>query len=605
MAPSSLRRVTNALDPLALLATGVHSQHGVYALLVGSGVSTGAGMPTGWGVVQNLVQRLAAATQADDPDAIAAAADDPERWWAEHGDGDSLGYSNLLCAIGTTPAARRALLAGFFEPTDDDAEAGLKVPSAAHRAIAQLVKRGYVRVILTTNFDRLIEKALEDAGVPPQVLTRPESVPGLTPLPHAPATLIKLHGDYADLDMRNTLEELSTYPPEWDALLDRILDEYGLVISGWSADWDKALVAAVERVHARRYPLYWDSRSSGGVAATKLLAQHRGLVISAPSADDLFSELVERVDALERLAQPPLTTAMAVTRLKRFLPDPTRRIDLNDLVLDAARPVAEATRDGYAGGIQGNVGPRVQDIYNSYLRVTAPLLALLTTGVYHDRDREHVDLWVEVIQRLLRARTVPTGAWNEHVEGGRHYPSLLAMRAAGIVAAHLGRDDVLLRLLTGPTYRDPFGRRDRRPAHLVLREYQVAPVELISQMPRWNGTRWTYFPSHLLREDLREPLRPSLPDDEEYRIACDRYEYRLAVLAHSIPAPYDRTRALPGEFIGERSWTAQGRQSDLDFLEEAAQAPDDWPWWPIIGGRDGYETFLGGLTEALNEMDRF
>lgn len=37
----------NVLDPLVMLATGMHAQPGVYALLLGSGVSTGAGIPTG------------------------------------------------------------------------------------------------------------------------------------------------------------------------------------------------------------------------------------------------------------------------------------------------------------------------------------------------------------------------------------------------------------------------------------------------------------------------------------------------------------------------------------------------------------------------------
>ncbi len=44
-----------ALDPVVMLATGMHGQPGVYALLIGSGVSTGAGIPTGWGVVTELV----------------------------------------------------------------------------------------------------------------------------------------------------------------------------------------------------------------------------------------------------------------------------------------------------------------------------------------------------------------------------------------------------------------------------------------------------------------------------------------------------------------------------------------------------------------------
>ncbi len=599
--------MTNALDPLALLATGMHTQPGVYALLLGSGVSTGAGIPTGWGVVQALVSRIATATHHDHVSALNAAREDPERWWTEHGDGEPLGYSNLLAGLGSTPATRRALLAGFFQPSEEDVAAGLKVPSAAHRAIAELIKHGYVRVVLTTNFDRLLEKALEDAGVSPQILSRPEAVAGLTPLPHAPATVIKLHGDYADLDMRNTLEELSAYPPEWDTLLDRVLDEYGLLVSGWSADWDKALVAALERTRSRRYPLYWDSRSSSGATATRLLAQHRGTVVPAASADALFAGLLERVDALERLAEPPLTTAMAVTRLKRYLPDPLRRIDLHDLVMDTTERTVTVPRTTSSRPMKGSdVGQRLQDLYATYLNATEPLLALLTAGVFHDRSRIHTDMWVDVIQHLLQARTVPNGAFNETIECAKHYPALLAMRAAGILAAHLGRDDVLLGLLMKPSWREPFGRQDHRPAYEVLNEYRIAPAEAVNSMPRWNGQRWLYPPSHLLRADLREPLRTCLSNDDDYRAACDLYEYLLAVLLHSVPAPYGGSSISPGEFIGElRDWTPDGRRrAEAEFLERAGKAPDDWPWWPIVGGRANAQSYVSELSDALNAMRR-
>lgn len=148
-------------------------------MLVGSGVSTDAGIPTGWGAVADLIGRAAAASDPDNPEAAGQAVVDPDAWWAEHGDGQPLGYSNLLSALAPTPAARRGLLAGFFEPTSADVEAGHKAPSDAHRAIAEMAKRGLVRVILTANFDRLIERALEDAGVSPHVASRSDARPGL------------------------------------------------------------------------------------------------------------------------------------------------------------------------------------------------------------------------------------------------------------------------------------------------------------------------------------------------------------------------------------------------------------------------------------------
>ena len=157
------------LDPMLALATSVHASPGVYALLLGSGVSTGAGVLTGWQVVSDLVRKVAAVQAPDDVYAASEVGDDPDAWWAEHGDGQPLGYSRLLGALAATPAARQALLRGYFEPTEADRDQGLKFPSAAHRAIAQLVARGAVRVILTTNFDRLTDRALEDEGISPQV----------------------------------------------------------------------------------------------------------------------------------------------------------------------------------------------------------------------------------------------------------------------------------------------------------------------------------------------------------------------------------------------------------------------------------------------------
>ncbi len=106
---------------MVALATSVHASPGVYALLLGSGVSSATGIRTGWQIVSDLVRRAATAKFPDDPaagDPAAGdpAADNPEAWWSEHGDGQPLGYSGLLEALAPTPAARDALLSGYFEP---------------------------------------------------------------------------------------------------------------------------------------------------------------------------------------------------------------------------------------------------------------------------------------------------------------------------------------------------------------------------------------------------------------------------------------------------------------------------------------------------------
>ena len=58
----------------------------------------------------------------------------------------------------------------------------------------------------------------------------PDAVRGAAPLAHAECTVIKLHGDYLDARIRNTTDELAQYDRETSRLLNRVLDEYGLVV---------------------------------------------------------------------------------------------------------------------------------------------------------------------------------------------------------------------------------------------------------------------------------------------------------------------------------------------------------------------------------------
>ena len=48
------------IDSLVTLTFSVQSNKGVYALLLGSGISSAAGIPTGWEVVLDLIRKLAA-----------------------------------------------------------------------------------------------------------------------------------------------------------------------------------------------------------------------------------------------------------------------------------------------------------------------------------------------------------------------------------------------------------------------------------------------------------------------------------------------------------------------------------------------------------------
>lgn len=586
------------LSTLVGLATSMHAQPGVYALLLGSGVSTGAGIPTGWGVVKELVERVAAASGSAGNDR--APRDDPEGWWAEHGDGE-LGYSTLLEQLAPTAAARQGLLAGFFEPSEEEREEGLKQPGTAHRAIAELVKGGYVRVILTTNFDRLTEQALEAAGISPQVIARPEAINGMAPLAHSSATVIKLHGDYKDLGSRNTPGELGEYPTEWTRLLDQVFDEYGLLVSGWSADWDNALVAALEGAPNRRYPLYWDARSSKGENAQRLLHARAGIAVPAASADDLFKELVGSLDALDRLASPPLSTAMAVARLKRYLPDPVRRIDLHDLVMRFADEVVEAIAAQPVTASSGQVTFEIlQDVYADHFRSMEHLAPLLITGVWHDPDGVHDQLWADVLQKLVDAGTVLLPPSNNALRSARLIPAFIALAVIGITTGRRDRDGLLIRLSTEVEGRLQVGMGDPMPAAQLLQYRRLMEEEWANGLPRWAGTPWVYPVSHLFATDVRAYFTDLIPADDDFETAYRYFEYRFGLIQELIPGNH----AASGEFIGEWAWRDEKPLAEAAFRKHLERSRSD-AWLTFLGGPEELERVLTEYRDILKGYVRW
>lgn len=189
------------IDPLISLAFCMHSNPGVYALLIASGVSRPAQVPTGYEVINDLIRKIAKLAEADpEPDPVA---------WYRTTYSTEPSYGTLLQELAPAEAERSALLRSYFEPSAEEVAQGIKTPTAAHKAIAELMASGFVRVVVTTNFDRLLEKALEQAGVTPIVISTPDAAEGALPLVHTKATIIKLNGDYLDTRIKNTALELS------------------------------------------------------------------------------------------------------------------------------------------------------------------------------------------------------------------------------------------------------------------------------------------------------------------------------------------------------------------------------------------------------------
>jgi SIR2-like domain len=323
-----------ANDPLTQLSFSLHENKGVFAVLLGSGLSRAAEIPTGWEITVDLIRRVG----------LAQGVEEQTDWvqWYRDTTGREPNYSELLEELAASPEERRSILHSYIEPTEEDREEGRKVPTSAHRAIAALVRSGHIRVILTTNFDRLMENALRELRVEPTIVASVDALAGAEPLTHSACYILKLHGDYKDARILNTDAELSSYPTAYDSLLDRILDEHGLIICGWSGEWDHALRQAFLRAPNRRYPVYWAARGGLGDGAQELVVHRSARVMPITDADSFFGSVRQRVDTLaQSQRQNPLSIELLVSGAKRFLSKPEYRIALDELFSDEVDRLVE------------------------------------------------------------------------------------------------------------------------------------------------------------------------------------------------------------------------------------------------------------------------
>lgn len=116
--------------------------------------------------------------------------------------------------------------------------------------------------------------------------------------------MVKLHGDYASGRLLNDPVELGTYKRPWRRLLERVFSEYGLIVLGWSAEYDQALERAVAKSVGRRYAWYWVTYRGDLTERARRLVDLRGAhLINSEGADEFANDVLTRVQTLDRRAQ--------------------------------------------------------------------------------------------------------------------------------------------------------------------------------------------------------------------------------------------------------------------------------------------------------------
>lgn len=107
--------------------------------------------------------------------------------------------------------------------------------NGCHAAIAALAKAGFVAAVVTTNFDRLLERALDAVGVQPRVYRKREEYESWH-VDEDPLAIIKVHGSVENLDsMVDTLRQrLMGRPEPLERGLIELLKRHHVLFAGFS-----------------------------------------------------------------------------------------------------------------------------------------------------------------------------------------------------------------------------------------------------------------------------------------------------------------------------------------------------------------------------------
>ena len=256
-------------------------------------------------------------------------------------------------------------------------------------------------------------------------------------------------------------------------MLDRVFDEFGLIVCGWSAEWDTALGSALERCPNHRFTTFWATRGDPQEKAKALIALRRAQIIKIQDADSFFRQLAEKIIALTDLDQPhPLSAKVAVASLKRYLAEDRFRIELHDLVMRETESLYTKFTDRSFASDEGSgdkqdLKARFQRRVQRYETHVEMLQALFATGCFWGQP-QHEALWTRSIERIAN----PPGSRNGYTLwiNLRRYPALLLLYAGGVASIAAHKYSTLAALLVKPVVLD---LDQRKPLVLEVNTWAV------------------------------------------------------------------------------------------------------------------------------------
>lgn len=510
-----------------------------YALFLGAGISFSAGLPSGKNLAADMVRAIA--KSRGETIEGSGDADICFRWFEDFFEDEFEGpvtFDKLMKKLGAEEENRRDILQPFLLPKDETGAPIPLKPTTAHQMIAKLVKDNIVSIIITTNFDPLLEDAIKDIGIRPVVIRSDSKQPLMSVFPDI-CRIVKVNGDFENLNLKITPEDLKSYDPEIEDYLKRICAEYGLIVCGWSGDYDTGLQEILKKLTLRRYPTFWCLRPDSKIP-DDLYKHLRPVPIDIDSADQFFTVLNTVVGRLQTVDQvQPLTVSVAVRKVMDVLQQPRPDIVLSQLIHTQTDIILEElSREGYAPSGTINAPEIFIDRINGLTKKTAPVAAMLATLAYY--DDKYADLIYDSVERLINIKFAEPFAgeiagisseksFRDHLYFLRMLPALIVIYATGIAATKSEHFNTLEAVFT-PKMSKPSYAEERNTPYFdsvnISQIFGVGDLWLTINRANFNESgnqfTYTYQTCHCL-------VRHLIPSEFRYSEAFDIFEYLFGI----------------------------------------------------------------------------
>lgn len=262
--------VVNALKKAKVEGTNVN-------LLIGSGCSVTAGIPTAKGFTQEIKRRFA----------------------SEYKRLTKKDYGTCMSML--TEVERKKIIAEFVN--------NAKI-NWAHLSIAQLVKCGYLNRILTTNFDNLLLRGCALVGEFPGVYDLATSQ-GFRPELLFDKSILYLHGQYTGFVLCNTKTEVETQKKNLQNVFSALKSNSLWIIAGYSGEND-AISQLLAEEKSFDHRLFWvgfnDHEPSEYIKNSILGEDKYAFYIKDYDADTFFVKITQEMECFpSQIIEKPFT----------------------------------------------------------------------------------------------------------------------------------------------------------------------------------------------------------------------------------------------------------------------------------------------------------